>query len=94
MVGLLDFTLAPDQRRVGIHLDHLLGERAVGSGVGRRGEYDGQVEDFTQLSVRHDVLLVEGWVPVTGKLEEADLEIEDKKKLERSSVMIYKIDVW
>jgi len=47
----------------------------------RSGHYDGEVEDFADFGVGHDVFAVEGGVPVAGELVEADLEVEDEEEL-------------
>lgn len=79
--SLPDLTLAADERRIGVHLEHLLGQRTVGTDIGRCSHDDGEVEDLAQRSVGHDVLLVETGVPVTSRLEETDLQVEDEEQL-------------
>jgi len=63
---LPDLALTPDKRRIRIHLQHLLRQRSIGSLVRRRAQNDRYVENFPKFGVRQDVLLVEGWVPVSG----------------------------
>ena len=80
MVNLLDLTLAADKRRVGVHLEHLLGERAVGTSLGRGGENGRKVEELAESGMGHDVLTVESWVPVAGGGVEADLKVENQEE--------------
>lgn len=77
---VLDFALALDEWGVWVHLEDLLGQRAVGTLLGGRGHHDGEVEELAELGVREDVLAVEGGVPVAGDLVEADLEVEDEEE--------------
>jgi hypothetical protein len=77
----LDFTLATDERSIRIHFEHLLGQRTVGALIGRSGHDHRQVEELTQLGMSHDVLLIQGGVPVAGNLKETDLQVEDQEKL-------------
>ena len=77
---VLDFTLALDERSIGIHLQNLLGERTVGTSFSRSGHNHGEVEKLSNLGMGEDVLTVESGVPVTSRLVEADLEIKDQEK--------------
>jgi hypothetical protein len=79
---LLDFTLATDEWSVWVHFDHLFRQRTIGAGIGRSGQNHRQVEQLAKLSVSHDVLLVEGRVPIASKLVEANLEIKNEQELE------------
>lgn len=80
-MNLLDLALAADKRRVGVHLEHLLGERAVWTGIGGSAHDDGQVEELANLGVGHDVLPVESGVPVTSHTVETDLQVKNEEKL-------------
>jgi hypothetical protein len=79
--GLLDFSLAANEGSVGVHLDHLLGQGTVGTSIGGSGHDDGKVEQLAKLSVGHHVVAIQGGVPVTSKLVEASLKVEDQEKL-------------
>lgn len=80
--GLLDFSLAADEWSVGVHLDHLLRQGTIGASVGGSGHDDGKVEQLAKLSMGHHVVAVQGGVPVTSKLVEANLKVEDQEKLQ------------
>ena len=80
-MDLLDLTLAADKRSIGVHLEHLLREGTVGTGVGGGAHDDGQVEELAYLSVGHDVLSVQSGVPVPSYAIEADLQVEDEEEL-------------
>lgn len=71
--------MTPNEGRIGVHLQHFLGQRTVGTLVGGRAQDDWDVEDLANLRVGHDVLLVEGWVPVSSELEKADLQVENQE---------------
>ena len=81
MVDLLDLTLAADKRRIGIHLEHLLGKGTVGTGIRGSAHDDGQVEELADLGVGEDVLLVQSGVPVTGDAVQTDLQVENEEEL-------------
>jgi hypothetical protein len=76
---LLDLSLTPDERRIRVHLQKLLGQRTVRTLVRRGAQNDGNVEDFANFRVGQDVLLVEGWVPISSELEETDLQVENQE---------------
>ena len=80
---VLDLSLAHNERRSGIHSEHLLGQRTVGSLLSRGGHDDGKVEELSDLGVGHHVVAVESSVPVTSELVETNLEIEDEQHLGR-----------
>lgn len=73
--------MAADERSVRVHIEHLLRERAIGSGISRRGHDDRQAEQLAKLGVGHHILLVESGIPVSSKLVETDLEVEDEQEL-------------
>ena len=77
----IDFALALHEGRVGEHLEDLLGQGTVGTGVGGGGQDDGEVEDFAEGGVGEHLVAVEGWVEVAGKGVETDLEVDDEEKL-------------
>lgn len=79
---LLDLTLTPNKRCIRIHLQHLLGQRPIGTLVCRRTQDDRNVKDFPEFGVGHDVLLVECRVPVSSKLEKTDLQVENEEQLQ------------
>lgn len=81
MGDLLDLALALDERRIGVHLENLLGERTVRTLLGRGGHHNREVKELAQLGVREDVLAVKSGIPVTGDLVKADLEVEDEQHL-------------
>ena len=56
--GLLDLSLAADEGSVGVHLDHLLGQRTVGASVGGSGHDDGKFKQLAKLGVGHHVVAV------------------------------------
>lgn len=78
---LLDLALTANERSVGVHLDHFFRQWAVGTGVGRSSQDDRQVKQLAKLGMSQDVLLVESRVPVTSKLVETNLKVEDEQKL-------------
>jgi hypothetical protein len=80
-VGLLDFALAADERGVRIHVQYPFREGAVRALFGGRGHDDGEVEEFAQLGVRHDVVVVDCVVEVADELVQADLVVDDEKDL-------------
>lgn len=84
--NLLDLTLTADKRRIGIHLEHLLGKRTVGTGVRRCAHDDGQVEELADLGVGEDVLLVQSSVPVAGDAVQTDLQVENEEQLQASQL--------
>jgi hypothetical protein len=53
--NLPDFTLAADERSIGVHFKNLLGQRAIRTIVGRGSHDDGKVEKLAQFRVSHDV---------------------------------------
>jgi len=79
--SLPDLALATDERCIGVHLEHLLGQRTVGTNIGRCSHDYREIKDLAERGVGHDVLLVETGVPVTSRLEETDLQVEDKEQL-------------
>jgi hypothetical protein len=80
-VDLLYLTLAANQGSIRVHLNHLLRQRTVGTGIGRGGHDDRQIEQLAKLSMSHDILFVESSIPVASKLVKSDLEVEDEKEL-------------
>jgi hypothetical protein len=80
---VLDLSMAHNERRVGVKSEHLFGEGAVGALLSRGGHDDGKVEDLSDLGVSHHVVAVESGVPVTSKLVETNLEIENEQHLGR-----------
>ena len=64
-----------------VHFEHLLGQRTVGTNIGRCSHDYGEIEELAKRGVGHDVLLVETGVPVTSHLEETGLQVEDKEQL-------------
>lgn len=79
--NLLDFTLAADKWRIRIHLEHLLWQGAVGALVCRSAHDDGQVEELANLGMGHDILLVQGRVPVASDMVETNLQVKNEKQL-------------
>jgi hypothetical protein len=61
---------------------------AVGTSISGGGQDHGQVEDLSDGSMRHDVVLVQSWVPVSCDVVEADLDVENEKNLVRQSAML------
>jgi hypothetical protein len=45
------------------------------------GEDHGKIENLSDRSMRHDVVLVQTWIPISCDVVEADLDIEDQKNL-------------
>lgn len=80
---LPDLALAADERCIRIHFEHLLGQRTVRAGVCGCSHDDGEIKDLAERGVGHDVLLVESRVPVTSRLEETDLQVEDEEQLHK-----------
>jgi hypothetical protein len=81
LVGLLDFALAADERGVGIQVQYSFREGAVRALFSRRGHDDGEIEEFAQLGVRHDVVVVDRVVEVADELVQAHLVVDDEKDL-------------
>jgi hypothetical protein len=81
-VGLLDFTLAADERGVGIQVQYRFRKGSVRALFSRRGHDDGEVEEFAQLGVRHDVVVVDCVVEVANELVQPDLVVDDEKDLD------------
>ena len=80
---VLDLSMAHNERRVGVKSEHLFGERTVGTLLSRGGHDNGKVEDLSDLGMSHHVVAVESGIPVTSKLVETNLEIEDEQHLRR-----------
>lgn len=90
---VLYFSLSLHKWRVGIHLQDLLGQRAVGTLLRGGGHDDGEVEKLAKLGVRQNVLAVEGGVPVATELVETDLQVQDEEHLSgKSDVLVVLYD--
>jgi hypothetical protein len=63
------------------------GTNAVRTSVSGGGQDHGQVEEFPDGSMRHDVVLVQSGIPVSCDVVEADLDVEDEKNLVKLSGM-------
>ena len=69
LIPCIDLDVAPNERRVGIHLRDLLEEGPIGPVFGRGGQDSGQVEELAQLG--EDVVAEFGGAMVADELEEA-----------------------
>jgi len=78
---LLDLAVTLDERSVGVHFEHLLGQRTIGTLLGRSGHDNREIEDLAELGMSHHVVAIEGWVPVASNLVQANLQIKDEKHL-------------
>jgi hypothetical protein len=74
--GLWDISLCSVSQCVCIE-----GTYSVRTSVSGGGEDHGKVENLSDRSMRHDVVLVQTWIPVSCDMVEADLDIEDEKNL-------------
>jgi hypothetical protein len=81
-VGLLDFALAADERGVGIQVQYRFREGTVRALFSRRGHDDGEIEEFAQLGMRHDVVVVDCVVKVADELVQTNLVVDDEKDLD------------
>jgi hypothetical protein len=66
VVPRVDFALALNERRVGVHFEDGFWQWAVGALLSGRAHYDGEVEEFADAGVRDHGVVVEGGVEVSG----------------------------
>jgi hypothetical protein len=62
----IDLALTLDERRIRVHIKNRLGQRAVGSVLGRRREHHWEVEELAKAGVRDHGVVVQRRIEVTG----------------------------
>ena len=83
VVPSVDFTLATNERGIGVQVSDLLQHETVRTLVRRAGQDSGEVEDVSKRSVANDVVTEVVCVVITNDLRKTDLVVNDKKGLEK-----------
>ena len=66
VIPSVDLALALDERRIGVHIKNRLGQRAVGSVLGRCREHHWEIEELADASVRDHGVVVQRRVEVAS----------------------------
>ena len=66
VIPSVNLALALDERRIRVHVKDRLGQRAVGSVLGRRREHNRKVEKLANAGVRDHGVVVQGRVEVAS----------------------------
>ena len=66
VIPSIDLALALDEGRIRVHVKNRLGQRAVGSVLGRCREHNREVEKLADAGVRDHGVVVQGRVEVTS----------------------------
>ena len=80
VIPSVNLALALDERRIRVHVKDRLGQRAVGSVLGRRREHNRKVEKLANAGVRDHGVVVQGCVEVSGDAVQAILQVEDEQQ--------------
>src|SRR5690606_29382372 len=75
----VDFTVAADDRRVFVHLEDFLWERAVWTRFGGSGKNGGEVEERAKSGMAANGVAEGNGLAVPSNLEEAGLVVDDEK---------------
>lgn len=81
IIPSIDFTLATDEGRVGVHVSDFLEHETIRACVGGGGQDSWQVEDVAEGSVAEDAVAEVVCVVITHDLGKTDLVVDDEEGL-------------